>query len=142
MSPSFPFFFAPTPLRWVLYSGCVWSQLGVACLGQATIGADFLSKDVLIDGHLLTLQIVSPPSWRVRVRFRSLVVSRRTGSTTRPHVPVLCSNRAHSLLVCQWDTAGQERFSTLIGTSFWRGAEVSDALLSLSLSLSLTLTHS
>jgi Ras-related protein Rab-7A len=60
---------------------------------KATIGADFLTKEVMIDDKLVTLQIVS-------LLWMPSVV----------------------LTVFKWDTAGQERFQSL-GVAFYRGAD-------------------
>lgn len=62
---------------------------------KATIGADFLTKEVLIDDRLVTMQ-VSMLRWERRA--------------------INCW--LHQL----WDTAGQERFQSL-GVAFYRGAD-------------------
>lgn len=65
---------------------------------KATIGADFLSKDVMIEDKLVTMQVgVAAP----------------TVST-----PQLTRGRGPQI----WDTAGQERFQSL-GVAFYRGAD-------------------
>lgn len=131
--PLSPFLFwcpdtTPWWVRYFILAACGAKLCGVS--GQATIGADFLSKDVLIDGHLLTLQIVSPPLFSALSR--SLSFFGRSFSRDRIYHKATCARVVLNLysrtpsLVLQWDTAGQERFSSLIGTSFWRGAEVSD----------------
>lgn len=65
---------------------------------KATIGADFLTKEVLVDDRLVTMQ----------VRMRSM------------------DDLENSLARCFntqiWDTAGQERFQSL-GVAFYRGAD-------------------
>jgi Ras-related protein Rab-7A len=61
---------------------------------KATIGADFLTKEVMIDDKLVTLQVPPPP-----LLFFPL-----------------------SSPIQIWDTAGQERFQSL-GVAFYRGAD-------------------
>ena len=65
---------------------------------KATIGADFLTKEVLVEDRLVTMQV-------------------------RPFIPLsplqaLCLRLNTQL----WDTAGQERFQSL-GVAFYRGAD-------------------
>lgn len=62
---------------------------------KATIGADFLTKEVLVDDRLVTMQ----------VRNDTL---RQCGGITD--------------ILQLWDTAGQERFQSL-GVAFYRGAD-------------------
>ncbi|EAU37022.1 GTP-binding protein ypt7 [Aspergillus terreus NIH2624] len=64
---------------------------------KATIGADFLTKEVLVDDRLVTMQ-------------------------ARPQMtrPVMYPRLIHDLQI--WDTAGQERFQSL-GVAFYRGAD-------------------
>ena len=62
---------------------------------KATIGADFLTKEVLVDDRLVTMQ-----------------VSRQKAVSIFPH-----TNNTKL-----WDTAGQERFQSL-GVAFYRGAD-------------------
>ena len=73
---------------------------------KATIGADFLTKEVHVDDRLVTMQV-----W-----FR------------RP-LACLCGGAIQHLLIKIkkvtlqiWDTAGQERFQSL-GVAFYRGAD-------------------
>ena len=78
---------------------------------KATIGADFVTKELQIDDKLVTLQV----GYRSKTLiFQSLF------SITR-----FLWNR--SLYICiyveqLWDTAGQERFQSL-GSAFYRGAD-------------------
>ena len=76
---------------------------------KATIGADFLTKEVLIEDRLVTLQVsassADSDSCAVKNKQPSLIV-----------VFLLSS------LVQIWDTAGQERFQSL-GVAFYRGAD-------------------
>uniref|UniRef100_A0AAZ3SD70 Uncharacterized protein n=1 Tax=Oncorhynchus tshawytscha TaxID=74940 RepID=A0AAZ3SD70_ONCTS len=65
---------------------------------KATIGADFLTKEVMVDDRLVTMQSAVPTCFNM--------------STIVP-VP----NKAKI-----WDTAGQERFQSL-GVAFYRGAD-------------------
>jgi Ras-related protein Rab-7A len=72
---------------------------------KATIGADFLTKEVMIDDRMVTLQV----STFVR---HSLITPGRSGVMT-----------SFCLVYAQiWDTAGQERFQSL-GVAFYRGAD-------------------
>lgn len=68
---------------------------------KATIGADFLTKEVIVDDRLVTMQVgaVARDSRRGRI----LVFD-----------PIFCRQI--------WDTAGQERFQSL-GVAFYRGAD-------------------
>ena len=62
---------------------------------KATIGADFLTKEVLVDDRLVTMQVDQPSD----------------------------IYGGHRLRVGKlWDTAGQERFQSL-GVAFYRGAD-------------------
>ena len=71
---------------------------------KATIGADFLTKEVMIDDKLVTLQVRGAREGE-----------RRAGPPftadyySRPPLQI-------------WDTAGQERFQSL-GVAFYRGAD-------------------
>ena len=78
---------------------------------KATIGADFLTKEVRIDDRSVTMQVRGPRlsldclrtgSWAVRSCVRSINI-----------VPMRMQI---------WDTAGQERFQSL-GVAFYRGAD-------------------
>jgi Ras-related protein Rab-7A len=71
---------------------------------KSTIGADFLSKQIDVDGKPVTLQI-----WVRRKSFTDAIQNQ-----SRAFV--------HSLFFLFQDTAGQERFQGL-GTSFFRGAD-------------------
>lgn len=69
---------------------------------KATIGADFLTKEVTVDDRLVTMQV-------------SHIIEFLPLSRWRRHLnPVLW--------VQTWDTAGQERFQSL-GVAFYRGAD-------------------
>lgn len=61
---------------------------------KATIGADFLTKEIMIDDKLVTLQV------------------------NCPYLFVRCRDCMKQI----WDTAGQERFQSL-GVAFYRGAD-------------------
>ena len=69
---------------------------------KATIGADFLTKEVVVDERLVTMQVCHS-GWRS---------------------PAVCAHPvAVRVVACQiWDTAGQERFQSL-GVAFYRGAD-------------------
>lgn len=74
---------------------------------KATIGADFLTKEVMVDDRLVTMQVChsytsDPCSKRGKKRFIELSLS--------------------NLALQIWDTAGQERFQSL-GVAFYRGAD-------------------
>ena len=69
---------------------------------KATIGADFLTKEVLVDDRLVTMQVCYPSSLS-----QTLVINIRG----------LGAN-----VIKLWDTAGQERFQSL-GVAFYRGAD-------------------
>jgi Ras-related protein Rab-7A len=73
---------------------------------KSTIGADFLSKQIDVDGKPVTLQI-----W----------VSKHTRRRERYHSLALYVSNNYIINNIQ-DTAGQERFQGL-GTSFFRGAD-------------------
>ena len=66
---------------------------------KATIGADFLTKEVMVDDRLVTMQVMFGYS-------------------------IMCiTGFAHIKILLQiWDTAGQERFQSL-GVAFYRGAD-------------------
>src|SRR6185312_9596549 len=64
---------------------------------KATIGADFLTKEVMVEDRLVTMQ--------VRYFFTNIAVVRASH----------CCRQI-------WDTAGQERFQSL-GVAFYRGAD-------------------
>ena len=67
---------------------------------KATIGADFLTKEVPIDDRLVTMQVNVIQSFIVELKsvYRNMFVFKI------------------------WDTAGQERFQSL-GVAFYRGAD-------------------
>ncbi|KAJ3055901.1 Ras- protein Rab-7 [Rhizophlyctis rosea] len=69
---------------------------------KATIGADFLTKEVMVDDRLVTMQVSTP-------------FSHIPGHTQ----PVLTTSQIVNQI---WDTAGQERFQSL-GVAFYRGAD-------------------
>lgn len=71
---------------------------------KATIGADFLTKEVMVEDRLVTMQVrplCAPP------------LSSSATSTDRVST---------AALIQLWDTAGQERFQSL-GVAFYRGAD-------------------
>jgi hypothetical protein len=71
---------------------------------KATIGADFLTKEVQVDDRLVTMQA-------------------RLGSSRAPvpwPAPPWLTRPSHARQI--WDTAGQERFQSL-GVAFYRGAD-------------------
>jgi len=72
---------------------------------KATIGADFLTKEVILDDRSVTLT-VSPSS-----------SSSSSSSWNSP-----ASGHLTPLILQVWDTAGQERFQSL-GVAFYRGAD-------------------
>ncbi len=79
---------------------------------KATIGADFLTKEVRIDDRSVTMQVlIRLPPLRVVVAEHSAI------STLALH----CSGDAPACMQI-WDTAGQERFQSL-GVAFYRGAD-------------------
>lgn len=63
---------------------------------KATIGADFLTKEIQIDDRLITMQV--DVCWYIN------------------------KNLTKIIFIQIWDTAGQERFQSL-GVSFYRGAD-------------------
>ncbi|EZF25030.1 hypothetical protein H112_02563 [Trichophyton rubrum D6] len=66
---------------------------------KATIGADYLTKEVMVDGRLVTMQV-------------------HIELYTKRHLGI-----QHTKCFFQiWDTAGQERFQSL-GVAFYRGAD-------------------
>lgn len=77
---------------------------------KATIGADFVTKELQIDDKLVTLQVGDS------ILFLLFFLG--------PFQSV-CENipKSHAFVVRQvWDTAGQERFHSL-GAAFYRGAD-------------------
>ncbi|THU70039.1 hypothetical protein C4D60_Mb08t20790 [Musa balbisiana] len=96
---------------------------------KATIGADFLTKEVQIDDRLFTLQIWDTAG---QERFQSLGVAFYRGADCCVlvyDVNVMKSesfdnlnNWREEFLIQIWDTAGQERFQSL-GVAFYRGAD-------------------
>lgn len=84
---------------------------------KATIGADFLTKEVMVDDRLVTMQVRG-----ACVRARPPA---RPPSTDRGALSLRCRGRGgrRGCDVAQiWDTAGQERFQSL-GVAFYRGAD-------------------
>lgn len=75
---------------------------------KATIGADFLTKEVYIEPDQNSSGDDSQPP-------NTSVVT--TGSTHQPH-----QNSDRVVTMQLWDTAGQERFQSL-GVAFYRGAD-------------------
>jgi len=67
---------------------------------KATIGADYLTKDVLVDNRVVTMQACA----------------------TSYHRTLYIPSVLTALGVQLWDTAGQERFQSL-GVAFYRGAD-------------------
>lgn len=78
---------------------------------KATIGADFLTKEVMVDDRLVTMQVLNicRNFW---VFFFSL---------SSPEMFVFLTRYLY-FTVQIWDTAGQERFQSL-GVAFYRGAD-------------------
>ncbi len=70
---------------------------------KATIGADFLTKEVMIDDRLVTMQVNQSLSWLAWF-----------------FCWILKKNIEYFVKI--WDTAGQERFQSL-GVAFYRGAD-------------------
>ena len=83
------------------------------CRYKATIGADFLTKEVMVDDRLVTMQARSR---RRRRRQRPLFTLRCAVGCSRA---LLLSRYPRAQI---WDTAGQERFQSL-GVAFYRGAD-------------------
>ena len=81
---------------------------------KATIGADFLTKEVMVDDRLVTMQARS--CRRRRRRQRPLFTLRCAVGCSRA---LLLSRYPRAQI---WDTAGQERFQSL-GVAFYRGAD-------------------
>ena len=81
---------------------------------KATIGADFLTKEVLIEDKLCHLA-GDPPLVRTWIPARCTTDKRKRA---RAAVVTVCC----SPLMQIWDTAGQERFQSL-GVAFYRGAD-------------------
>ena len=81
---------------------------------KATIGADFLTKEVLIEDKLCHLA-GDPPLVRTWIPARCTTDKRKRAMAAV--VTVCCSP-----LMQIWDTAGQERFQSL-GVAFYRGAD-------------------
>ncbi|KAJ3233949.1 hypothetical protein HDU81_001834 [Chytriomyces hyalinus] len=83
---------------------------------KATIGADFLTKDVEIDGKNVTTQV------------RASFWDASEGGLKLPKLSFLKLKTGLALFIVPWwvlqiwDTAGQERFQSL-GVAFYRGAD-------------------
>ncbi|KFD51734.1 hypothetical protein M514_07431 [Trichuris suis] len=77
---------------------------------KATIGADFLTKEVVVDDRLVTMQasfnLIAP------------VILKVCNRCTLAFCTCLQMNQCRQI----WDTAGQERFQSL-GVAFYRGAD-------------------
>ena len=85
---------------------------------KATIGADFLTKEVKIDDRSVTMQVL-------RLSKHRECPAILTGPSITHHE--LAHIIAPLTMVCRWplqiwDTAGQERFQSL-GVAFYRGAD-------------------
>lgn len=90
---------------------------------KATIGADFLTKEVMVDDRLVTLQIWVTFSFTfiflnimLSILRISLHLEMKLSSACLPRYPLLIF-----MLIIQ-DTAGQERFQSL-GVAFYRGSD-------------------
>ena len=82
---------------------------------KATIGADFLTKEVQVEDRLVTMQVRALPG-----RFQDvhdIGCSRMDPTLVVHNKPEVY--RGWSQI---WDTAGQERFQSL-GVAFYRGAD-------------------
>ncbi|KAJ0076854.1 hypothetical protein Patl1_36390 [Pistacia atlantica] len=92
---------------------------------KATIGADFLTKEVQFEDRLFTLQVgdVLSVSMFVSVNFGWIALI-HSWFDVLSFFEFLCAKRiSDSVLLPQiWDTAGQERFQSL-GVAFYRGAD-------------------
>jgi Ras-related protein Rab-7A len=80
---------------------------------KATIGADFLTKEVLIEDKLVTLQVIL-----LLCQFGLTHVA----PLVRGNEPAMRLSSSCVALMQIWDTAGQERFQSL-GVAFYRGAD-------------------
>lgn len=96
---------------------------------KATIGADFLTKEVMIDDKLVTLQVRDVQIQRDIDVITDLVdkISQfhTSSSTTLLSINNIIHHHHyhHHFSASQiWDTAGQERFQSL-GVAFYRGAD-------------------
>ncbi|MGH0185392.1 UNVERIFIED_CONTAM: hypothetical protein FKN15_017924 [Acipenser sinensis] len=106
---------------------------------KATIGADFLTKEVMVDDRLVTMQRLR--RMQILLTDLSLLVFNSVGKTSlmNQYVNKKFSNQYKAtigadfltkevmvddrLVTMQiWDTAGQERFQSL-GVAFYRGAD-------------------
>ena len=74
---------------------------------KATIGADFLTKEVQVNDRLVTIQVTVPV--QEDVLHPNAIPSQKLRLTPLAAVQI-------------WDTAGQERFQSL-GVAFYRGAD-------------------
>lgn len=74
---------------------------------KATIGADFVTKELQIDDKLVTLQVSTGRS------------DETNGYFTMMKLSIYMKWYANAQI---WDTAGQERFQSL-GVAFYRGAD-------------------
>lgn len=77
---------------------------------KATIGADFLTKEVMVDDRLVTMQVLN-----ICKNFFFFF------SLSSPEMFVFLTHYLY-FTVQIWDTAGQERFQSL-GVAFYRGAD-------------------
>lgn len=107
---------------------------------KATIGADFLTKEIEVDDKTVTMQVGGGWSWgwgcvarqpalearaQLRDGSRCAMPHARWGALharTRAHTRMLHDTRAPTPCRQIWDTAGQERFQSL-GVAFYRGAD-------------------
>jgi Ras-related protein Rab-7A len=76
---------------------------------KATIGADFLTKEVMVDDRIVTMQVI-------RIQMRHPMKN----SFVAPLEKICDFTKLFGLQI--WDTAGQERFQSL-GVAFYRGAD-------------------
>ena len=92
---------------------------------KATIGADFLTKEVQFEDRLFTLQVTS---FIIRVFPQVLVISGHESSILSLNcespnkIWSFCQSSIFQMTFQIWDTAGQERFQSL-GVAFYRGAD-------------------
>ena len=84
---------------------------------KATIGADFLTKEVQVDDRLVTMQ-VGPGCLLARPHACKVQAARTCARQTEASERAVTRTPAAQI----WDTAGQERFQSL-GVAFYRGAD-------------------
>lgn len=76
---------------------------------KATIGADFLTKEIELDDKTVTMQVSIGERAARRVLRQRTAASKPCSHFSSPSSQI-------------WDTAGQERFQSL-GVAFYRGAD-------------------